>query len=178
MKDFSKIVEEWAMKYKPMLHEPGEASRNQRFFLISDIMEIPWVYGKDSTEPRLRAYSTKFMWSARISGGKVTPYLPVYFPVNCGHQNRIPRAAHKGSGIGRPCLQVPYWLRTQQDEGRRELQQLDLENARLIRTVRWWTDGIPCSSSSRMWTLSICAWIQTIMWKFQWKAEKNERRLE
>ena len=129
MKDFSKIVEEWAMKYKPMLHEPGEASRNQRFFLISDIMEIPEFMSKiPHTKTPCVLY--EFMWSARISGGKVTPTYTVYFPVKCETSKPNPRAAHKALlESADHAFKFLTWLRTQQDDGRMELRQLDLENA-------------------------------------------------
>ena len=129
MKDFSKIVEEWAMKYKPMLHEPGETSKNQRFFLIADIMEIPEFMGK-IPQNKTPCVFYEFMWSARITGGKVTPNYTVYFPVNCGTSKPNPRAAHKAlMESADHAFKFLTWLRTEQDNGRRELQQLDLENA-------------------------------------------------
>ena len=129
MKDFSKIVEEWAMKYRPMLHEPGEASRNQRFFLIADIMEIPEFMGK-IPQNKTPCVFYEFMWSARISGGMVTPTYTVYFPVNCGTSKPNPRAAHKALlESADHAFKFLTWLRGEQDNGRKELRQLDLENA-------------------------------------------------
>lgn len=128
MKDFSKIVEEWAMKYKPMQHVPGENSSNQRFFLISDIMEIPEFMGKI---PQIKTPCVfyEFMWSGRIQGGKVTPTYTVYFPVSCGTSKPNPVLAHKAiMESADHAFKFLTWLRTEQDE-RRDLQQLDLENA-------------------------------------------------
>ena len=129
MKDFSKIVEEWAMKYKPMQHEPGENSRNQRFFLISDIMEIPEFMGK-IPQTKTPCVFYEFMWSARIQGGKVMPSYTIYFPVNSGTSKPNPRAAH-GAMLesAEHAFEFLAWLREEQDRGRRELQHLDLENA-------------------------------------------------
>lgn len=128
MKDFSKIVEEWAMKYKPMQHVPGENSSNQRFFLISDIMEIPEFMGK-IPQTKTPCVFYEFMWSGRIQGGKITPTYTVYFPVNCGTSKPNPMLAHKAiMESADHAFKFLTWLRTEQDE-RRDLQQLDLENA-------------------------------------------------
>ena len=128
MKDFSKIVEEWAMKYKPMQHVPGENSPNQRFFLIADIMEIPEFMGK-IPKTHTPCVFHEFMWSGRISGGKVTPTYTVYFPVNCGTTKPNPVLAHKAiMESADHAFKFLTWLRAEQDN-RRELQQLDLENA-------------------------------------------------
>lgn len=35
---FDQFVEDWASKYKPMLHEPGRHSGNERFFLTDTYM--------------------------------------------------------------------------------------------------------------------------------------------
>ena len=80
MKDFSRIVEEWAMKYKPMQHEPGETSRNQRFFLISDIHGDSGIHGKDSARENSLC-STNSCGASRIDGGKVSPTYSIYFPL-------------------------------------------------------------------------------------------------
>lgn len=129
MKDFSKIVEEWAMRYKPMQHEPGDGSKNQRFFLISDIMEIPEFMGK-IPQTKTPCVFYEFMWSGRIQGGKVLPTYSVYFPVNCGTSKPNPVAAHKAilESAGH-AFEFLNWMRGEQDRGRRELQQVDLENA-------------------------------------------------
>ena len=34
MTELKEIIEEWATKYKPMLHTPGETGKNKRFFLF------------------------------------------------------------------------------------------------------------------------------------------------
>ena len=129
MKDFSKIIEEWAIKYKPMQHEPGANSRNQRFFLVADIMEIPEFMGKIPSS-KTPCVFYEFMWNGRIEGGKVFPSYTVYFPVNCGTSKPNPRAAHVAlMESANHAFKFLSWLRQEQDSGRKELQQLDLENA-------------------------------------------------
>ena len=72
----------------------------------------------------------EFMWSGRIDGGKVSPTYSVYFPVNCGTSKPNPTAAHKAiMESANHAFKFITWLRNEQDNGRRELQQLDLENA-------------------------------------------------
>lgn len=116
------------MKYRPMQHIPGENSSNQRFFLISDIMEIPEFMGKNP-QTKTPCVFYEFMWSGRIQGGKVTPTYTVYFPVNCGTSKPNPVLAHKAiMESADHAFKFLTWLRTEQDE-RRDLQQLDLENA-------------------------------------------------
>ena len=129
MKDFSKIIEEWAMIYKPMQHEPGESSRNQRFFQIADIMEIPEFMGKIPTT-KTPCVFYEFMWSGQINGGKVVPTYTIYFPVNCGTSKPNPTMASKAimESAGH-AFKFITWLRSQQDSGRSELMQLDLDNA-------------------------------------------------
>lgn len=127
MKDFSKIVEEWAMTYKPMQHIPGEESSNQRFFLVSDIMEIPEFMGK-IPQTKTPCVFYEFMWSGRIEGGKVLPAYSIYFPVNCGTSKPNPVLAHKAiMESASHAFKFLTWLRGEQNKGRKELQQLDLE---------------------------------------------------
>lgn len=129
MKDFSKIVEEWAMKYKPMQHEPGETSRNQRFFLIADITQAPEFMSKiPKTKSPCALY--EYMWEGEIKGGHVIPQYTLYFPVCTGTSKPNPRLEHKAilesADHAFKCL---TWLRGEQDNGREELRHLDLENA-------------------------------------------------
>lgn len=129
MKDFSKIVEEWAIKYKPMQHVPGESSQNQRFYLISDIMEIPEFMGK-IPQAKTPCVFYEFMWSGRIDGGKVLPTYSIYFPVNCGTSMPKPVLAHKAiMESASHAFKFLAWLRNEQENDRRELMQLDLEHA-------------------------------------------------
>lgn len=129
MKDFSKIVEEWAMKYRPMQHIPGESSTNQRFFLIPDIMQAPEFMSKiPSTKTPCVMY--EYMWDGDIVGGKVIPRYTVYFPVNTGTSKPSPRLEHRAvMESAQHAFKFLTWLRTEQDKGRRELSQLDLEKA-------------------------------------------------
>lgn len=116
------------MKYRPMQHIPGESSPNQRFFLISDIMEIPEFMGK-IPQTKTPCVFYEFMWSGRIQGGKVSPTYTIYFPVNSGTSKPNPVLAHKAiMESASHAFEFLTWLRNEQDE-RRELQQLDLENA-------------------------------------------------
>ena len=60
----------------------------------------------------------------------VTPTYTVYFPVNCGTSKPNPRAAHKALlESADHAFKFLTWLRGEQDNGRKELRQLDLENA-------------------------------------------------
>lgn len=131
MKDFSKIVEDWAMKYKPMQHEPGEYSKNQRFFLIEDIVAIPEFMSK-IPETKSPCVMYEYMVQAGIDGGKINPSYSVYFPVNCGTSKPNPRAAHKAV---RESLDHAFkfiaWIRNRQDKGDKELRNIDLERVRV-----------------------------------------------
>lgn len=46
MTELKEIIEEWATKYKPMLHTPGETGKNKRFFLFDNIVAIPSFMSK------------------------------------------------------------------------------------------------------------------------------------
>lgn len=131
MKDFSKIVEEWAMIYKPMQHIPGEESQNQRFFLISDIMQAPEFMSKiPSTKTPCVLY--EYMWDGEIVGGRIIPNYTIYFPVNTGTSKPNPRLEHKAvMESAQHAFEFLTWLRGEQDKGRHELMQLDLERARI-----------------------------------------------
>ena len=131
MKDFSKIVEEWAMKYKPMQHVPGEGSSNQRFFLIADIMEIPEFMGKiPKTKSPCVFY--EFMWDGEIVSGRVVPSYTLYFPVNCGTSSPNPRLGHRAlMESAEHAMKFITWIRNEQDKGRRELLQIDTERIRI-----------------------------------------------
>ena len=131
MKDFSQIVEEWAMAYKPMQHEPGEASRNQRFFLIEDIVAIPEFMSK-IPETKSPCVMYEYMVQATIDGGRVVPSYSVYFPVNCGTSKPNPRAAHRAI---RESLDHAFkfiaWIRREQDKDREDLKNIDLDRVRM-----------------------------------------------
>lgn len=126
MKDFAKIVEEWATKYKPMQHIPGESSSNQRFFLIENIVAIPEFMSKIS-DTKSPCVMYEYMVQANINGGRIQPSYAVYFPVNCGTSKPNPRAAHQAI---RDSLNHAFkflaWIRKEQDNDREELQNLDL----------------------------------------------------
>lgn len=46
MNRFDKIIEEWAIAYKPMQHTLGLNGINQRFFQFDSIVSIPQFAGK------------------------------------------------------------------------------------------------------------------------------------
>lgn len=131
MKDFSRIVEEWAMKYKPMQHEPGEGSRNQRFFPIEDIVAIPEFMSK-IPEAKSPCVMFEYMIQANIEGGRIRPSYTAYFPVNSGTSKPNPRLAQRAV---RESLEHAFkflaWVRNEQDNGRRELQHIDLDRVRV-----------------------------------------------
>lgn len=129
MKDFSRIVEEWAMKYKPMQHEPGETSRNQRFFLIADIMQAPEFMSKIS-KTKSPCVLYEYMWEGEIKGGKITPDYTIYFPVCTGTSKQNPRLEHKAiMESAAHAFEFLTWIRGEQDKGRPELEQLDTDHA-------------------------------------------------
>lgn len=131
MKDFSNIVEEWAMKYKPMQHIPGEGSPNQRYFPIEDIVAIPEFMSKipDTKSP---CVMFEYMIQADITGGIIRPSYAVYFPVNCGTSKPNPRLAQRAVRESADhAFKFLAWIRREQDNERKELMNIDLERVRM-----------------------------------------------
>ena len=86
MTELKEIIEEWATKYKPMLHTPGETGNNKRFFLFDNIVAIPSFMSKlpDVKSP---CVGYEFAQDGTIKGGMDKPVHVIYFLVKTGNIN-------------------------------------------------------------------------------------------
>ena len=86
MTELKEIIEEWATKYKPMLHTPGETGKNKRFFLFDNIVAIPSFMSKlpDVKSP---CVGYEFAQDGTIKGGMDKPVHVIYFLVKTGNMN-------------------------------------------------------------------------------------------
>lgn len=115
MKDFGKIVEEWATKYKPMQHVPGETSKNKRFFLIDSIVSLP-DFMKNITSTNSPCVAYEFYVKAGIHEGIIKPTYTVYFLVDCGTSKPNKVMASKAvTQATDHALKFLAWIRKQQD---------------------------------------------------------------
>lgn len=117
MTDFKEIIEEWATKYKPMQHTPGESGKNKRFFLFDNIVSIPSFMAKlpDLKSP---CVGYEFAQEGTIKGGLDKPVHVVYFIVKAENMNPVNKlqsyeAIQEAKTHMRKFL---AWLRTQQEE--------------------------------------------------------------
>lgn len=127
MKKFGNIIEEWASKYKPMQHIPGETSKNKRFFLIDSIVSLPdFMKSIPMTNSPCVAY--EFHIKASIDGGLIKPTYTIYFLVDCGTSkpNKV-MADNAVTQAAGHALKFLAWIREQQDY-RPELKNIEVEN--------------------------------------------------
>lgn len=128
--DFSKIVEEWAIKYKPMQHTPGKTGKNQRFFLFDSIVAMPQFMAKfTKTESPCVGY--EFQQEGSIKRGKILPRHVVYFMVKA--DNCVPTDKTQSNEALQEAkehmLKFLAWIRTEQEKGRKELRNVNTEEA-------------------------------------------------
>lgn len=128
--DFSKIVEEWAVKYKPMQHTPGKTGKNQRFFLFDSIVAMPQFMAKfTKTESPCVGY--EFQQEGSVKSGKILPRHVVYFMVKA--DNCVPTDKTQSNEALQEAkehmLKFLAWLRTEQEKGRKELRNVNTEEA-------------------------------------------------
>lgn len=128
MKQFEKVLEEWAIKYKPMQHVPGETSPNKRLFFFDSIVAIPDFMTKmNVTKSPCMGY--EFPLSGDIKGGKLLPDYTIYFFVN-QKTNKIvgkEQAAEVNQEALTHALKFIAWLKKKQ-ETNRKLANINLEN--------------------------------------------------
>lgn len=127
MKKFGEIIEEWAEKYKPMQHVPGETSKNKRFFLIDSIVSLP-DFMKSITSTNSPCVAYEFHIKASITGGMIRPTYTVYFLVDCGTSkpNKV-MANNAVTQAADHALKFLAWIREQQ-ETRPELRNIEVDN--------------------------------------------------
>lgn len=78
MNQFEKVLERWAMKYKPMQHVPGSTSPNKRLFLFDSIVSVPdFMTRQPLTKSPCVGY--EFPLRGSVKGGKLLPIYTVYF---------------------------------------------------------------------------------------------------
>lgn len=128
--DFSKIVEEWAVKYKPMQHTPGKIGKNQRFFLFDSIMAVPSFMSK-FTRVESPCVGYEFQQEGTIKGGKIIPRHVVYFMVKA--DNCVPTDKKQANEALQEAkehmLKFLAWLRSEQERQRTELRFINTEEA-------------------------------------------------
>lgn len=128
--DFSKIVEEWAVKYKPMQHTPGKTGKNQRFFLFDSIVAMAQFMAKfTKTESPCVGY--EFQQEGSIKSGKILPRHVVYFMVkadNCVPTDKM-QSNEALQEAKEHMLKFLAWIRSEQEKGRKELRNVNTEEA-------------------------------------------------
>lgn len=130
MKQFEKILEEWATKYRPMQHVPGETSTNKRLFLFDSIVAIPdFMTRMNSTKSPCMGY--EFPLSGEIKGGKVLPDYTVYFFVRQETNKAVGKelSAEVNQEALSHALKFIAWMKKKQDIDK-SLTNIDLENVR------------------------------------------------
>lgn len=128
MKQFEKILAEFAMKYKPMLHVPGETSKNKRLFFFDSIVAIPsFMAAVNTTKSPCMGY--EFPLNGEIKGGKVLPIYTVYFFVK--QEEKRVTGKELSAEVNREALDHAFkfiaWLRNKQ-ETNKDLANINLEN--------------------------------------------------
>lgn len=127
MKNFREIIEEWASKYKPMLHTPGDAGVNKRVFLFESITSIPSFMSKlPATKSPCVGY--EYPAEGSIKGGKDRPEHAIYFLVKADtmHDNSRNQASEAVQEAKQHMFKFIAWLRQESDR-RQELRNLNLE---------------------------------------------------
>lgn len=90
---FDQFVERWCMSYKPMLHEPGETSKNKRFFFVDNYASMTDFMNSipKTTSPCVVMESNQ---EGMIKGGKETPEYTLYFMTKMESSKPDGRMAH------------------------------------------------------------------------------------
>jgi hypothetical protein len=126
---FDKIIEEWAIKYKPMQHVPGPNSRNKRFFYIDSIVQLSqFMAGAPNTGTPCVVY--EFQQNGYFGKGLQSPVYNVYFPVRVPTM-KLPLKELANEAVNesmRHAEKFLAWLRQQQREDRDGFQNLELDN--------------------------------------------------
>lgn len=137
MKNFKELIEEWASKYKPMLHTPGETGKNKRVFLFDNITSIPSFMAKlpDTKSP---CVGYEYPAEGNIKGGKDMPEHVIYFMVKAhSMQDNSKEFSSEAVREAKTHLfKFIAWLRRESDR-RPELRNLNLET----ESIRYSTYG-------------------------------------
>ena len=132
--DFSTIIKEWASKYKPMLHvDPTPTKKgNQRVFLFENIMTIPQFMGKLPMN-QSPCVGFEYLPEGSLKGGKFKAEYTVHFTVCQGTVKPTDKDA--SNRATQECMKhliaFVNWIRLQQQNGRKEVQNIDLESTEL-----------------------------------------------
>lgn len=131
MTELKEIIEEWATKYKPMLHTPGETGKNKRFFLFDNIVAIPSFMSKlpDVKSP---CVGYEFAQDGTIRGGMDKPVHVIYFLVKTGNMNPTDKQqSYEAIQEAKMHMQkFLAWLREQQEK-RNIFRNINLETEEL-----------------------------------------------
>ena len=126
---FDEVLEEWACKYKPMSHIPGETSVNKRFFLVDSILNIPQIVtGMNATKSPCLAY--EFHQEGNFSGDQFFPTYVVSVMVKADTnktavKERSNEAVKEAMMHGKKLL---AWLNMKLEQGDKRCINLDLGN--------------------------------------------------
>lgn len=129
MKDFRKIVEEWASSYKPMQHTPGKTGKNQRFFLFDSIVAIS-SFASKFVKVQSPCVGYEFQAEGMIRGGKIRPRHVVYFMVKTEGMDVSDKnpSADAVMEAKMHMLKFIAWIREQRDN-RPELWNVNVEES-------------------------------------------------
>ena len=125
--DFDKVIEEWCMKYKPILHRPGERSTNKRFFLVDSIVNIPQIAASLSLG-KSPCVAYEFHAEGEMEGSKIFPEYTISVLVKVTGENFMMKE-RSNEAVKEAFLHVRKliaWLRDKRETDK-SLENLDLE---------------------------------------------------
>lgn len=128
---FDRIVEEWATKYKPMLHDGSANSKNKRYFGLGSITSIP-DFVKTLPANLSPAVGCVTHLDGDIKSGKfMYPSYKIYFFVKC--VSPVGKDALKEADTKAECLDhaiefIAWILNERTVNNRKELNHIDLDN--------------------------------------------------
>lgn len=126
---FDQFVEDWCMKYKPMLHESGETSRNKRFFFVDNYAGMADFMSSipNTGTPCVVMESNQ---EGMLKGGKDAPEYTLYFMVKAGTSKPDGRLANSAKLEAKQhMLKFMAYLRDKiENEEDRDLRNIDIED--------------------------------------------------
>ena len=124
--DFDKVIEEWCMKYKPILHVPGERSTNKRFFLVENIVNVPQLAANTNMQ-RSPCVAFEFHQEGEVEDSLITKAYTISILVKASEifmsKERANEAVKEAFGHVKKLI---AWLKMKRDT-EKSLRHLDLE---------------------------------------------------
>ena len=137
---FDQFVENWASIYKPMLHEPGPYSRNQRFFLTDT--ESGLIDFMTNVQPeRSPCVIMESSQEGTIGRGLDRPQYTLYFMVQA-EQMGDGRAAYEAKLEAKDHMQeFIKFLNEEQDKAEAEGMQSGVQNIDASENIPYYSIG-------------------------------------